>query len=34
LMGIAFGFKPKEVGLDKNISPALKAVEPYLKVKV
>ncbi len=32
LMGIAFGLKPKEVGLDKNISPALKAIEPYLKV--
>jgi heterodisulfide reductase subunit B2 len=31
LMGIAFGFKPKELGLDKNISPALKAIEPYLK---
>jgi heterodisulfide reductase subunit B len=27
LMGIAFGLAPKEVGLDKNISPALKAVE-------
>ncbi len=34
LMGIAFGLKPKEVGLDKNISPALKAVEPYLKATV
>jgi heterodisulfide reductase subunit B len=32
LMGIAFGLKPKEVGLDKNISPAVKALEPYLKV--
>ena len=34
LMGIAFGLKPKEVGLDKNISPALKAIEPYLKVRM
>ena len=34
LMGIAFGSTPKEVGLDKNISPALKAVEPYLGVTV
>jgi heterodisulfide reductase subunit B len=33
LMGIAFGLKPKEVGLDKNISPALEAVEPYVKAK-
>jgi len=33
-MGIAFGSTPKEVGLDKNISPALKAVEPYLGVTV
>jgi heterodisulfide reductase subunit B len=34
LIGIAFGLTPKEVGLDKNISPALKAVEPYLGVVV
>jgi heterodisulfide reductase subunit B len=34
MMGIAFGLKPKEVGLDKNISPALKVLEPYLKVMV
>lgn len=34
LMGIAFGLTPKEVGLDKNISPALKAVETYLGVVV
>jgi heterodisulfide reductase subunit B len=34
LMGIAFGLNPKEVGLEKNISPALKAIEPYLKVTV
>jgi heterodisulfide reductase subunit B len=32
LMGIAFGLKPKELGLDKNISPALEALRPYLKV--
>jgi heterodisulfide reductase subunit B len=31
LMGIAFGLSPKEVGLHKNISPAIKAVKPYLK---
>ncbi|MBN1162096.1 MAG: CoB--CoM heterodisulfide reductase iron-sulfur subunit B family protein [Dehalococcoidales bacterium] len=31
LMGIAFGLSPKDVGLNKNISPALKAVRPYLK---
>lgn len=34
LMGVAFGLKPKEVGLNKNISPAVKAMEPYLKVAV
>jgi heterodisulfide reductase subunit B len=34
LMGIAFGLKPKELGLNKNISPAVKAMEPYLKVMV
>jgi heterodisulfide reductase subunit B len=34
LMGIAFGLKPKELGLDKNISPALKALEPYYKKAV
>lgn len=33
LMGIAFGLSPKEVGLNKNISPALKTIEPYLKSK-
>ncbi len=34
LMGIAFGLRPKELGLDKNISPALKALEPFLQVRV
>jgi heterodisulfide reductase subunit B len=34
LMGIAFGLSPKELGLNKNISPVLKAVEPYFKVMV
>ena len=34
LMGVAFGVKPKELGFDKNISPAIKAIEPYLKVRV
>ncbi len=34
LMGVAFGLKPKELGLNKNISPALKVLEPYLKVRV
>lgn len=34
LMGVAFGLKPKELGLNKNISPAVKALEPYLKVAV
>jgi len=34
LMGIAFGFSPREVGLNKNISPAMKALEPFLKVRV
>ncbi len=33
LMGIAFGLKPKELGLHKNISPALKAVESYIKME-
>jgi len=32
LMGVAFGLKPKELGLNKNISPVLKALDPYLKV--
>jgi len=32
LMGIAFGLTPKEVGLNKNISPVLKALESYTKV--
>jgi heterodisulfide reductase subunit B len=30
IMGVAFGLSPKSLGLDKNITPALKAVEPYL----
>lgn len=34
LMGIAFGLSPQELGLNKNISPALKALEPYLQVRV
>ncbi len=34
LMGIAFGLEAKELGLNKNISPAVKALEPYLKVAV
>ena len=34
LMGIAFGLSPKELGLDKNISPAMKALEPYYQVRV
>lgn len=34
LMGVAFGLEAKELGLNKNISPALKALEPYLKVAV
>jgi heterodisulfide reductase subunit B len=34
LMGIAFGLKPKEIGLDKNISPAMKALERYYQVRV
>jgi heterodisulfide reductase subunit B len=34
LMGIAFGLKPEELGLKKNISPVLRAIEPYLKVTV
>lgn len=31
LMGVAFGLQPKDVGLHKNISPAVKALEPYWK---
>jgi heterodisulfide reductase subunit B len=34
LMGVAFGLNPKELGLNKNISPVLKAIEPYMKVMV
>ena len=34
LMGVAFGLNAKELGLNKNISPALKVLEPYLKVAV
>lgn len=34
LMGIAFGLKPKDVGLDMNISPAMKALELYYQVRV
>ena len=33
LMGVAFGMNPKELGLDKNISPVGKMIEPYLKVR-
>ena len=33
LMGVAFGLKPKELGLNKNISPVGKMLEPYLKVR-
>jgi heterodisulfide reductase subunit B len=34
LMGIAFGLDPKDLGLNKNISPVYKAIEPYMKVMV
>jgi heterodisulfide reductase subunit B len=34
LMGIAFGLKPKEIGMDKNISPAMKGLERYYQVRV
>ncbi len=34
LMGIAFGLKPAEVGMDKNISPAMKALERFYQVRV
>ena len=34
LMGVAFGLKPKELGLNKNISPALDVLKPYIKVRV
>jgi heterodisulfide reductase subunit B len=34
LMGVAFGLKPKELGLHKNVSPAGKVLAPYLKVRV
>lgn len=30
LMGLAFGLSPRVLGLDRNITPAYKAVEPYL----
>jgi heterodisulfide reductase subunit B len=34
LMGVAFGIEAKELGLNKNISPAVKVLESYLKVAV
>jgi heterodisulfide reductase subunit B len=34
LMGVAFGLRPKQLGLDKNLSPAMKFLDPYFKVKV
>jgi heterodisulfide reductase subunit B len=34
LMGVAFGLSPKRLGLDKNISPAMKILKPYLKENV
>ena len=34
LMGIAFGIKPKDVGLDKNISPAMTKLNQYAKIRV
>ena len=34
LMGVAFGLNPKELGLNKNISPALDVLKPYFKVRV
>jgi len=34
LMGIAFGISPKDVGLNMNISPIMKKLEPFTKAKV
>jgi heterodisulfide reductase subunit B len=34
LMGVAFGVGPKELRLDMNISPVMKALEPYFQVRV
>lgn len=33
LMGVAFGLKLTELGLKRNISPAIKVLDPYLKVR-